>query len=136
MRIRGGTCLEQQLGDESGVELSGESADAPEKFLQGLDVFFYRTRDDWYEAFGRVVLEAMACGVVVIAENRGGYVELVEHGKTGFLFKDNAEALEYFTRLQEDPALLAELKQASRPRALELMSTSAGEALRDRFTTV
>jgi glycosyltransferase involved in cell wall biosynthesis len=37
------------------------------------------------EPFGRVVVEAMACGVPVIAARAGGPEEIVEHGITGWL---------------------------------------------------
>ncbi|WP_069789239.1 glycosyltransferase family 4 protein [Cyanobacterium sp. IPPAS B-1200] len=39
----------------------------------------------WIEAFGNVAIEALACGVPVIAYARGGPSEIVEDGKTGFL---------------------------------------------------
>lgn len=39
----------------------------------------------WVEAFGNVAIEALACGVPVIAYERGGPSEIVEDGKTGFL---------------------------------------------------
>jgi glycosyltransferase involved in cell wall biosynthesis len=37
------------------------------------------------EPFGRVVIEAMLCGRPVVAAKAGGVVELVEHGRTGWL---------------------------------------------------
>src|SRR5690606_21308584 len=37
------------------------------------------------EAFGLAALEAMACGVPVIASDVGGLPEVVVHGETGFL---------------------------------------------------
>ena len=39
----------------------------------------------WVEAFGNVVIEALACGVPIIAYRRGGPAEIVQDGKTGWL---------------------------------------------------
>lgn len=39
----------------------------------------------WVEAFGNVAVEALACGVPVIAYDRGGPAEIVRHGETGWL---------------------------------------------------
>lgn len=39
----------------------------------------------WNEAYGNVIVEAMACGVPVIAYDRGGPGEIVESGLTGWL---------------------------------------------------
>ncbi len=40
---------------------------------------------DWEEPFGLVMIEAMACGTPVIAFRRGSVLEVVKHGKTGFI---------------------------------------------------
>ena len=42
---------------------------------------------EWYETFGRVAIEAYAKGTPVIASRLGAVEELVEDGRTGFLFK-------------------------------------------------
>ncbi len=48
----------------------------------------------WNEAYGNVVVEALACGVPVVAYKRGGPSEIIEHGKTGYLAKpDDKESL-------------------------------------------
>ena len=48
----------------------------------------------WIEAFGNVAIEALACGVPVIAYQRGGPGEIVRHGETGFLVEpDSIEGL-------------------------------------------
>jgi UDP-glucose:tetrahydrobiopterin glucosyltransferase len=39
----------------------------------------------WEEAFGNIVIEALACGVPVVAYDRGGPAEIVAHGRTGFV---------------------------------------------------
>lgn len=48
----------------------------------------------WIEAFGNVAIEALACGVPVIAYRRGGPAEIIVDGKTGFLVEpDSIEGL-------------------------------------------
>ena len=44
----------------------------------------------WIEAFGNVAIEALACGVPIIAYNRGGPSEIVRQGKTGFLVESDS----------------------------------------------
>ncbi len=52
----------------------------------------------WNEAYGNVVVEALACGVPVVAYARGGPSELVQHGLTGFLVPpDDVMALQKAT---------------------------------------
>jgi glycosyltransferase involved in cell wall biosynthesis len=46
------------------------------------------------EPFGRVVVEAMLSGNPVVASAAGGVLEIIDHGKTGWLFEPgNADAL-------------------------------------------
>ena len=60
-----------------------------------------------YESFGMVALEAMACGVPVIASQVGGLAFLVQDGQTGYHVPDgDPEALcERLTALLDDAAL-------------------------------
>jgi UDP-glucose:tetrahydrobiopterin glucosyltransferase len=44
----------------------------------------------WVEAFGIVVIEALACGTPVISYRCGGPAEVIEDGKTGFLVEQNS----------------------------------------------
>jgi spore coat protein SA len=58
------------------------------------------------EGFGLVNVEAMACGVPVIATNIGGMPEVIEHGRTGYLINtDNLEAelANYVIQLLNNP---------------------------------
>ncbi len=48
---------------------------------------------DWPEPFGLVMIEALACGTPVIARSRGSVPEIIEHGKTGFIFNHLDEAV-------------------------------------------
>ena len=48
----------------------------------------------WNEAYGNVVVEALACGVPGVAYRRGGPSEIIRHGQTGFLAEpDDRETL-------------------------------------------
>jgi UDP-glucose:tetrahydrobiopterin glucosyltransferase len=44
----------------------------------------------WIEAFGNVAIEALACGVPVIAYSRGGPTEIIQDGVTGFLVEPDS----------------------------------------------
>lgn len=46
----------------------------------------------WPEPFGLVAIESMATGTPVIARRAGAFTETIEHGVTGFLVDDVAEA--------------------------------------------
>ncbi len=61
----------------------------------------------YYESFGMVALEAMACGAPVVASQVGGLAFLVQDGVTGFTVPvDDPGALaERLAQLLQDPAL-------------------------------
>ena len=48
----------------------------------------------WEEPFGLVMIEALACGLPVIAYPRGSVPEIIEDGVTGFLAHDVTEAVQ------------------------------------------
>ena len=55
----------------------------------------------WNEAYGNVIVEAMACGVPVVAYKKGGPGEIIQHGETGFLAKadDKKSLLSYLKKI-------------------------------------
>jgi len=75
----------------------------------------YLNMGEEVENWPRVGLEAMAYGVPVIAENRGGWAEMIQHGVNGLLF-DPAKPL-------EGGKLAAELA-ADEPRRLALAESA------------
>jgi glycosyltransferase involved in cell wall biosynthesis len=75
-----------------GVELVGEINDAQKPdFLSGALALLLPI--DWPEPFGLVMIEAMACGVPVIAFNRGSVPEIIEDGVTGYIVEDEKGAV-------------------------------------------
>lgn len=77
-----------------------------------------RTRTNWKEQFGRVLIEAMACGVPVIGASSGAIPEVI--GEAGLLFAEgDIEALRrHLHTLAENPELRQALSQAGRRRVL------------------
>jgi glycosyltransferase involved in cell wall biosynthesis len=73
----------------------------------------------WYEPFGMVPLEAMACGVPVVAASVGGIVDSVVDGSTGLLVPPREPELlaRAVRQLLADPQRLAELGAAGVHRA-------------------
>ena len=125
VRIMGPSpALGAELGDLESVTLLPMGAQEAHLFLQGLDCFFYRTSEEWLEPWGRIVPEAMACGLPVVCHNRGGYAEIVEHGRNGFLFESQQEALEILLGLKEDRALRERVGKEARRTAEELFSAA------------
>lgn len=63
------------------------------------------------ETFGLVALEAMACGVPVIAARSGGILDTVVHGMNGLLFDPHAphEIGEHVNMLRNNPQMYQEL---------------------------
>lgn len=79
------------------------------------------------EPFGMVAIEAMACGLPVMAAAHGGLLDIVQHGQTGLLFEPrNASALaEALVALASDKALRTRLGAAGVARQTELFSLNS-----------
>jgi len=121
VRIMGGTCLSPYMKTTTpNIELLPAGIQPAADFLRSLDCFIYRTLPGWFETFGRVVLEAMACGLPVVCERNGGYVECIQHGKNGFLFDTQEEAWESLQRLSKDAELRAEIGREARKTTEEI----------------
>lgn len=114
VRIMGGTVLHDRLRQSVSIELLAEGAVAAPDFLRQLDCFYYRTADHWCEASGRVVFEAMACGLAVVCGRRGGYAEHIRHGENGFLVGTQEEAFDCIMALKADEALRERVGRAAR----------------------
>ncbi|HEY9878014.1 MAG TPA: glycosyltransferase [Leptolyngbyaceae cyanobacterium] len=73
-----------KLGDR--VHFLGFRSDIP-KLMTACDLVAHTSTAP--EPFGRVIVEAMLCARPVVAAAAGGAVELVEHGRTGWLCPPN-----------------------------------------------
>lgn len=90
-------------------------------YLNELDVLVLPscTRPNWKEQFGRVLVEAMACGVPVVGSTCGEIPNVI--GDAGLIFpEEDVPALrERLQRLQQNPQLRRRLAEAGRRRVLE-----------------
>lgn len=107
----------ERLGMSGVIELAGERHDV-EKVLAQADLFWLTSS---WEGLPNVVLEAMACGLPVIATDVGGTSELFEHGREGFIARPN-ESEDFVTHglmLLRDAQARAKMGEAARRRACE-----------------
>jgi glycosyltransferase involved in cell wall biosynthesis len=75
----------------------------------------------WYEPFGIVPVEAMACGVPVVGAAVGGLIDTIVDGKTGFHVppRDPERLASTLRALLDDDSLRRRLGQAGAQRAAE-----------------
>jgi L-malate glycosyltransferase len=107
--------LARTLGLDGEVRFLGERAElAP--LLQQSDVFLFPSQS---ESFGLAALEAMACGVPVVASDVGGIGEVVRHGEAGFLapMGDVAAMTRHVRALLTDDDLHARMARRARELA-------------------
>jgi glycosyltransferase involved in cell wall biosynthesis len=113
-------------GPGGGVEWLGWLAPAElPAFYRSLDVLVLpsRTTRRWAEQFGRVLIEAMACGVACVGTSSGEIGEVL--GSAGVIVPErDAGALAHaLTELRDDPARRARLGRAGRERVLAHFTT-------------
>lgn len=107
--------LVKRLGLEESVQFLGSRKDIPQ-LLSQTDVLVLSTVTQ--EAFGRVILEAQAAGVPVVATKVGGVVEIIEHERTGLLVmpRDIDAMANAVMRLLKDRTLAAQIVLAARKK--------------------
>jgi glycosyltransferase involved in cell wall biosynthesis len=89
-------------------------------YLRELDVLVLpsRTTRSWKEQFGRVLVEAMACGVPVIGSSSGEIPNVIGDGGLVFPEDDVAALRERLACLMADTVLRRELGERGRARVL------------------
>ena len=106
----------KQLGVQEHIRYVGNTENIHE-IIQCADLILQPSE---HESFGLVPLEAMACGVPVLATASGGITEVVEDGVTGYLCNvGDIEAMAArATEVLSDPELARRMGEAGRKRAL------------------
>jgi L-malate glycosyltransferase len=101
--------LVMELGLQDDVIFTGKRDDLPE-LLAISDVMFHLSEK---EAFGLVLLEALACGLPSIATDAGGIPEVIEDGVNGFIVQvgDTHAAAQKALQLLNDDVLRATFRE-------------------------
>lgn len=107
--------LTKEMGLEQSVIFLGRQRHF-ESILQASDIFLLPSET---ESFGLAALEAMACGIPVVASDVGGIPEVVIHGETGYLSEvgDTTSMADNCVRLLKDREQLSVMSQKCRKRA-------------------
>lgn len=81
-----------------------------------------------FETFGKVNLEAMACGTPVVSTNRGGPAETVLEGETGYLVppRDPAALADRVRHLLLNPAVRAQMGKNGRQHVMRHFAAETG----------
>jgi glycosyltransferase involved in cell wall biosynthesis len=116
MILAGEGPLRSSIAPNRRLILPGHVAE-PSRFLAALDLFVMPSRS---EGWGLAALEAMACGLPVVASNTGGLAEMIVAGETGWLVAPG------------DAAALADaiFDAAGNPETLQAMRLRARECAR------
>lgn len=110
--------LVKRLGLWDSTQFLGTQRDIPE-ILSHLDLLVLSTVT--HEAFGRVIIEAQAAGVPVVATEVGGVVDVVENNKTGLLVPpaDPNQMAEAAIKIFKDQELAFRLAESAYKKVVE-----------------
>ena len=120
------TCAIDRAGVGSDVRVLGYRQDIGQTLAQ-CDLLLITS---WEESFCLAALEAMACGLCVIATSVGGLTEVAEHGRSALLFEpgDYDEAVRLAHRLLTERDLRLEIRRHAAERAHDFSARAVVES--------
>lgn len=114
----------QEKGLAGNVEIAGRVLfDELPAIYANSDVVLFPSQ--WEEPFGRIAIEAGACGTPVVASKTGGITETVVDGRTGFLVSPSRteEWVAKINELLDNDSMRAQMGKSAREFAVEKFST-------------
>lgn len=92
---------------------------------------------DTTENWPRIGFEAMASGSVLIVDRRGGWAQMVDHGKTGWLCERPGDFIAYASKMAWEPHFREDMAAAARERGLSLGGMDAStESWKEVFEVI
>ena len=107
----------------TGILLQSKLAD----YLSDFDIFLFPSI---HEGFPNTIVEAMACGLPVIAFDTYGPEAIID-GKTGYIVQSEFEMLEKLKYLLNNERLIKEFGKNARRRALDFDGSKIAKELED-----
>lgn len=112
--------LAERLGVAAQVSFETRASTEMPTFYRSIDALAVPslTRPNWKEQFGRVIIEAMACGVPVVGSSSGAIPDVI--GDAGLVFPegDRDQLAAHLHRLLDSPSLRQDLAERGRARVL------------------
>lgn len=89
------------------------------------------------ENWPRIGFEAMSSGSVLIVDNAGGWQQMIEHGKTGWLCNNERDFIYYASKMAYEPNQRYDMAAAARERGLLLSNKEFSlESWKEIFTVL
>ena len=123
----------RKLGIGDRVQLVSHSKQVRD-FYWASDLFFFPT---YYEPFGLVILEAMACGLPVATTTCAGAAELIEDRTSGILYERDTPAKEIVDQLNyflKNPEQMKMMGEKARAIAVEHSWQQVGQSYRSFYS--
>lgn len=114
--------LQKLQNDYADIALFTGFTKEAQTLMQLCDVMVLATEN---ETFGLVLIEAMMCGVCVVASSSGGPLEIVDDGVNGLLFKtfNSGDLAEKLTLLYRDSVFRQAFADAGKVKALNVFES-------------
>jgi glycosyltransferase involved in cell wall biosynthesis len=107
------------------------SADEVAKYLSMLRVLVLpsRTTDTWKEQYGRILVEAMACGIPVVGSSSGAIPEVID--EAGLIFPEGDESVlaAHIQKIILNPELWEQYSKAGRCRAEKFSASEFADSV-------
>ncbi|MFK7978475.1 MAG: glycosyltransferase family 4 protein [Saprospiraceae bacterium] len=112
----------QEKGLSKQIILTGFRKDIPQ-ILPEVDVFLFTSKE---EGLGTSVIDALACGIPIVATKAGGIPEIIQDGKNGFLapIKNAAQLAEKVEQLLLNPMTRKQFVENGKTTVLQFSKES------------
>lgn len=105
-----------------------------QEFYRHCDIVLQPT--DTVENWPRIGFESMASGSVLIVDNRGGWRQMIDHGRTGWLCDHERDFIYYASKMAYEPHMREDMAAAARERGLFLGGLERSQASWERVASV